>query len=252
VTRLTDPAQRALWKRMAEGPFRKRELVDVALASGQPSPRAYSAVGAFLIDLKQRGAIFFRGPPQQGVWTLLPRDQWAGEPIPEELPPPALASRCAEGPYDPAPEIEGPNNGLTEAFAEHLWHDLGAGDRSYQLKSLRVLEQRAWREAAERALSYLFGLGLAGPAGPPRDRYTGWSYKWLYEAGTWEIVDEGGGYVAMVANEADVPMFLAAPDMAFAIREVLRRFDQKGGIKRDDIEALRAAMPKGFDEAYPA
>jgi hypothetical protein len=241
--KLTDAAQRACWKRMAERPFAKAELVSCAEAAGQPKVRAYSAVSGFLNDLKARGAVFYSGPPNGGRWKLLPKDQWTGAPIPKETPKPVLQAPADGGPYDPAPEIEGRNNGLTTALGEHLWHDLGGGDRSNALSSLPVMEQRAWREAAGRALDWLFDKGFVGPAGPPRERFTGWSYKWLYEANCWEICDDEGGYVAMIANDADAPLFLAAPDMATAIRQALSNYDEKGAISRADIPALRASLP---------
>lgn len=247
--RLTDAAQRACWARMAEGPFAKADLTARAEVAGQPKVGCYGAVTKFLNDLKARGAVFFSGPPNGGRWTLLPKDQWTGAPIPAQTPKPELKAPVDSGPYDPAPEIEGRNNGLTTAFAEHLWHDLGAGDAGLALSSLPVMEQRAWREAADRGLAYLFRIGFVGPAGPPRDRYTGWSYKWLYEANTWEVTDEDGGYVAMIGDDRDVPMFLAASDMAAAIREAVERYDKRGAISRSDIAALKASLP--VDPASP-
>jgi hypothetical protein len=245
--KLSDAASRAVWKRMGEGPFARSELVNLAVAAGESRVGCLTKITAAMNEMKAKGAIYYSGPPNGGRWHLLPRDKWAGAPIPRETPKPEIKAPPDSGVYDPAAEVEGPNNGLTTAFAEHLWHDLGAGDRSYALKSLAVMEQRAWREAAERALNFLFGIGFVGPAGTPREPHTGWTYKWLYEAGTWEIADEDGGYVAMVGNDSDVPLLLAAPDMATAIKAAVTRYREAGGIKRSDIDDLTDSLPKtGF------
>lgn len=242
---LTDAVQRALWSHMAAGSFRKRDLVDVAKVAGHPGGVVHRDIDRFVLDLRAKGAIYFTGEKQTGVWSLLPKDQWTGSPIPSVPVPPELKAPVVVGLYDPLPEIEGPNSGLTEGFSEHLWHDLGGGDRSYQLKSLPVMEQRSWREAGLRALNFLFELGFVGPSGKPRELFTGYSYRWLYEANTWEIVDEEGGYVAMLGNDYDIPLFLAAPDMAAAIKDVVERFRAAGAIKRSDIETLAQSLPVG-------
>jgi hypothetical protein len=246
AARLTDAAQRAIWARMQRGPFRKRELVDAAVAAGQPNVRAYSAITSFLNELRRKGAVFFEGTPRDGSWTLLPKADWLGAPISDPHPKPVLKAPPIVGPYDPAPEVEGPNNGLTRALAEHLWCDLGGGVDSNTLNSRPVMERRAWLEAADRVLALLLGLGFVGPAGRPRELGFGWSYKWLYEANTWEVVDEGGGFVAMVANEGDVPMFLCAPDMAVAISELLGKYQTRGGIKKSDLDALARSLPSAL------
>jgi hypothetical protein len=108
------------------------------------------------------------------------------------------------------------------------------------------MESRGWRRAAEETLAFLFRLGMQGPAGVPP--VEGWTYGWVYEASNWEIVDAEGAGVALVLNDRDVPMMMAAPKMADAIKAVLQRLQERGGVKRSDIEALGASLPKELSE----
>lgn len=246
---LTDAARKAVWARMERRPFRQRDLIEAAIAAGQPSAFAHRAVATLLREVKSAGAIVFdgQGGPSQGRWSLLPRGEWTGSPIPSGPPAaPVLGAPAVQGPYDPPVDTEGPNSGLTEAFAEELWRQLGGGDTSYKLKYLPIMEQRSWRCVAKRSLAFLFELGFVGPAGTPRKVGYGWTYGWVCDANSWEILDEDGGFVALVSENADVPVLLQAPEMAFAIREVVGRFNENGAIKKSDIALLAASLPEAL------
>lgn len=254
-----DEAKRAILKRIETGEeFLSRDLAALAQAQGVDGWQASVLVNSFTQSLANKGHIVrLRHGPKgtEWVWQIAP-----GVPLPpppaapveapiHEAPPPLLASASAAGPYDPPAALEGPNNGLTEAVAEFLWHDLGGGDRERTLKeNTSIMEARAWRGAAERLLSMLFGMGMVGPAGVP-NKLPGaeWTYGWVYEAANWEIIDAEGAGVALVLNDADVPMMLAAPVMAGAIKAVMARFQEKGGVKFSDLQALQASLPKQKD-----
>lgn len=237
---LLERAKAAMIARALQGePFMSRDLASIAVELGVGKSRAAVLANSTTQWLKSHRKIGRAGGHRGSayVWQTIP------DPPPPPSPPPVLAMPVDAGPYDPAPEIEGPNNGLTTAFAEHLWHDLGAGSPENALRSLSAMEQRAWREAAERALKFLFDRGMVGPCGLPRQKFTGWSYKWLYEANSWEIVDEEGGFVALIANDTDAPLFLAAPDMAAIIEHVLESVAERGGVKRADLDELARSLP---------
>jgi hypothetical protein len=168
---------------------------------------------------------------------------WQKRPEPP-APVPKIHQPHAGGPYDPPAQLEGPNNGLTEMVAEFLWHEIGSGDPTRTLReNTSPMEARGWRSVAGRLLANLFSHGMVGPGGPVDSYAIGWSYAWVYEADNWEIIDSDGGGVALVLNDWDVPLMLAAPRMAEAIRHVLHRAQERGGIKRSDLDALRAALP---------
>ena len=150
-------------------------------------------------------------------------------------------NRCS--PYDAPAEHEGANQGLVEALAERLWTVRSpAGRRGHFFRDQREEVRASWRHTAEVMLDYLVSVGFTGPGGPPRpDRQL--VYGWAYDVNNWSIYDQGRGFVASVAYQEDVPLFLAAPQMAEAIRTVLTRADRLGGIKRSDLDALREALP---------
>lgn len=243
----TEAAERAIWDRICKEPFRTSDLVAVAKACHESNASSETLAKATVRRLQIKGAIVFEGSHRLGQWRLLPEEQWMSEEEMREAaataPLPDLPAPAVQGPLDPPTALEGPNSGLTEQFAEFLW-----GTMTDQLQtgmtlraSVSVMEARGWRRLAEGCLAYLFTLGMRGPGGPQPEG--GWTYAWVYEASNWEIVDADGGGVALVLNDRDVPMMLAAPRMAEAIQALLTKFDALGGVKRSDFAALRASLP---------
>lgn len=158
--------------------------------------------------------------------------------------------------YEP-PAIEGENAGLIEQVAARLWRNrsVKAGVNAGRNRALRpgFDEQSqavrvSWRETARDLLTMLLSdMGFEGPAGPPRDPHTGWSYAWLEQCNEWEIIDDAGGLVALVGHSADLQMLLAAPRMREAIEGLLDAINGTPALQRPEIENLANALPKRND-----
>lgn len=148
--------------------------------------------------------------------------------------------------YDPPRDLEGENQGLVEAVAERLWsrrtRHMGHG-QTFSGQSVAV--KSAWREAADDILSMMFDIGFVGPAGPPRhDRFDGRSYAWHADAGQWEIIDEHGGFVALVGDHTDLELLLAAPLMRGAITALVGAIGPDHPARQmPEIIALAASLP---------
>lgn len=140
--------------------------------------------------------------------------------------------------YDPPTDLEGPNMGLIEAIADRLWsrrtrYTRRPGEK-FSKQSAQV--HKDWRESAADVFAFLQGIGFVGPSGEPSK--VGLTYSWLYEAHEWEIRDGAKGFVALVREEADVPLILAAPKMAQAIRALLERLEGDPCLDMPELRAL--------------
>lgn len=156
---------------------------------------------------------------------------------------PAIIAPHVGGPLDPPTAIEGKHSGLTEGLADRLWRRIGGGNESDEMRTTAdPMVADAWRRVALDAIGWLLELGMRGPGQEhePREWVPGWSYDCL----EWAIYDGDKGCVCLVPNVADVPLLLAAPRMDTAIRAVLARVEAHGGVKRQDLEDLRAALPE--------
>lgn len=145
--------------------------------------------------------------------------------------------------FDARPDIEGPDNGLIEALAERLWkfrRDVGTAKaaRTKQWDALSEPVKSQWRETARVVMRFLLSIGFVGPAGPPKDRFGGLTYGWVYEGSDWAIHDEEGGFVALVSHTADLELILAAPAMRKAILDLLASIPD--GHPTFDQPAMRA------------
>jgi len=158
--------------------------------------------------------------------------------------------------YDPPADLEGADNGLVEAVAAKIWANRAqlfnkrATPHEFGRQSLAV--RASWRKTAEETLRYLFALGFTGPGGPPRDPETGWCYAWNWECNNWEIIDSTGGAVALVVNDQDVPLLIAAPRMEAAITALLAAVKHTPAAEAPEVLALAAALPvtaQGGDNA---
>ncbi len=224
-------------------PFTTRELANLLLEQEPTwSPqRALASVSNFIQAEKVRGAVESLGArpgTNAYLWRLKPK------PPAPEAPLPAVKAPVVHGPYDPPVALEGRNSGLTEGLAGKLWREIGGGGRDQELKDgAKPMEADGWRRVARGVIAYLGRLGFTGPGGPPRDQGD-WECRFVNDASNWEIVTDKGEGVALVLNETDVPLLIAAPTMRTAIIAALEAFDAKGGVKKSHLEALRQALPK--------
>lgn len=150
--------------------------------------------------------------------------------------------------FDPPAEIEGPDNGLIEALADRIWSYRARYYAKHRLDFTRQSKEvrNDWRETAKDALTFMFGLGFQGPAGrPDQDRFERLTYAWLYSGATWEILDEAGGYVALVNDNSDMELMLAAPGMRSAIKALLAAIPVGHPARAmPELQALEASLPE--------
>lgn len=210
------------------------------IATRCPGPGA----GPFTQHLKGKGLII--GERQAGTSAYLwRRNDPSTHPAPAVLRAPAVT-----GPFDPPPTHEGANSGMTEATAEWLFRKLGGRDvpigENGMIREINPMEAHGWRVVADKLIKRLLELGMRGP-GPGPDVAATWSVPWNYNIGDWAVQDEAGGFVAHLCDSDAAYLITAAPAMRNAILAVLERYDSAGGIKRADIESLRAALPKTED-----
>ena len=150
--------------------------------------------------------------------------------------------------YDPPVALEGENKGLVQAVAARLWasrtslFSRRSTPRDFDNQSAQV--QSAWRRTSEDVLQMLLvELAFQGPAGPPRIRDTDWTYSWNADIDSWEIVDDGGGAVALITYHQDLGMIAAAPRMAAAIRLLQAQLQGSPVLEHPAIQDLIASLP---------
>lgn len=241
---LADKARAAMRARIMTGePFRTSDLSRIGVSVGQSTGTAGNTASNLIQSLKGTGveAIASTGPTGPNLWQMK-------DPPPrsvEDAPLPVLVAPNVVGPYDPDPKVEGRNQGLTEALAEKLWKLLGGGDEVDEDLALAVpmLEADGWRRLSLEVQRWMFERGFVGPGGE-RAPGRGLDYSWVYQCADWSIQDADGGHVALISDDQDVPLFLAAPRMRDAIQTFLARFEAAGGIQRSDIQALAASLPE--------
>ena len=150
--------------------------------------------------------------------------------------------------YEPPPEVEGKNNGLIESMAETLWihrtQVISPINRKKNFKDQTEEVKKQWRATAREAVGLLLNLGFVGPGGDPKFNYSEWTYGWLYNAASWEIMDDENGFVALVNEEADLALMLAAPRMRLAIKEFLAAFPpDHPRLEMAEVVALMESLP---------
>lgn len=160
---------------------------------------------------------------------------------------PTVVNAFAPGAYDPPAELEGPNNGLVEALAARLWEQRG---RHYHRRGATFDRDAGpqtkdqWRTTARMVLSFMFELGFVGPAGAPEPPAR--NYCWNNEANKWEVLDSDGGFVALVREPDDVPIFIAAARLVDAVPVFLEATDAAGVIFPDSavpaLHSMRLAL----------
>lgn len=252
---LADKARAAMLQRIETGePFHTADLTKIGVAAGQSSGTAGNTASNLIQSMKPRvakvGEAGHHGPnlwqmkdprpslPPELIAQLSKKGQEKYAPLPVPVAPNVV------GPYDPDPKREGRNMGLTEQLADKLWRLIGGADESADEMAivLKPLEADGWRRLSLEVQTWMFDCGFVGPGGPRKAR-DGYDYAWVYACGDWAIQDSSGGHVALISDDQDVPLFLAAPRMRDAITTLLQRFEERGGIKRADLADLAASLP---------
>lgn len=239
--RHSSPGYKAMMDRIALGtPFMTRDLVNIAKATGCKA--AYAMANGLSQTEKRLGHIVVVGRVL-GASAYIWQSAVHAPPKPA---PPVVRSPAVQGPLDPSSAVEGGNTGLTELVAEWLWREVG-GQGQHPAKDgvfveINPMEAFGWRIVADKLIRRLLDLGMHAP-GPPPDFSAGWASPWNYNIGDWTVQDENGGFIASLMDEDAAYLIAAAPSMRNAILGILQHYDERGGIKREDIDVLRASLP---------
>lgn len=239
------PGYKAMMDRIALGtPFKTRDITDAAKAAGMKYGAAQLA-NQVTQKARNAGEIVALGARRGNAYLW--QSAKTAPPAPPEAAPPVVRSPAVVGPLDPNTECEGVNTGLTEQVAEWLWREVGGSGEKFDhfgcLRDINPMEAFGWRLVADKLIRLLLELGMRGP-GPGPDVSGTWTTPWNYNIGDWSVQDEAGGFVAQLLDGDAAHLITAAPGMRNAILATLANHDERGGIKRGDIEALRASLPK--------
>lgn len=242
------PSYKAMMERIAVGtPFKSRELADLAKAAGMK----YGASQlANQVTQGERAAGNICVVGKDGAANIWQHTAHA----PPKGAPAVVRSPAVCGPLDPSSAVEGGNTGLTEFVAEWLWQEVGGQGQNPSKEGVFVeinpMEAFGWRIVADKLIRRLLDLGMRGP-GPPPDVSGTWTIPWNYNLGEWAVQDKDGSFVASLLDGEAAYIIAAAPSMRNAILAALKRYDDHGGIKREDIDALRASLPTSAPDAPP-